>query len=125
MVNEGHRPRGPQIALRLNRAARRALDRLGMVARPGRQPRGRLQRAAGRHGVRDEQRMGGRHPPHHAWSSVQDADRALDGSSWSSVSSPNAGQGDNWLYGVAAVPNRGGFWAVGTDGSNTLTEFHC
>lgn len=48
-----------------------------------------------------------------------------NGTSWTAVASPNAGQGDNWLYGVAAVPNGAGFWAVGTDGGNALTEFHC
>jgi hypothetical protein len=48
-----------------------------------------------------------------------------NGTSWTAVASPSAGPGDNWLYGVAAVPNGGGFWAVGTDGNNTLTEFHC
>jgi hypothetical protein len=31
---------------------------------------------------------------------------------------------DVWLFGVAAVPG-GGYWAVGTAGSKTLTEFHC
>jgi hypothetical protein len=48
-----------------------------------------------------------------------------NGSSWTALASPNAGHGDNWLYGVAALPNGGGFWAVGTDGNNTLTEFRC
>jgi hypothetical protein len=48
-----------------------------------------------------------------------------NGTSWTAVASPSTGPGDNWLYGVAAVPNGGGFWAVGTDGNNTLTEFHC
>jgi hypothetical protein len=28
------------------------------------------------------------------------------------------------LFGAAKVPG-GGFWAVGSAGSNTLTEFHC
>jgi len=48
-----------------------------------------------------------------------------NGTSWTAMASPGVGPGDNWLYGVAAVPNGGGFWAVGTDGNNTLTEFHC
>src|SRR5258707_808966 len=48
-----------------------------------------------------------------------------NGTSWTAMASPSIGPGDNWLYGVAAVPNGGGFWAVGTDGNDTLTEFHC
>jgi len=48
-----------------------------------------------------------------------------NGSSWTAVASPNAGLGDNSLYGVAAVPGGPGFWAVGKAGNNTLTEFHC
>jgi len=48
-----------------------------------------------------------------------------NGTSWTAMASPSVGPGDNWLYGVAAVPTGGGFWAVGTDGNNTLTEFHC
>jgi hypothetical protein len=48
-----------------------------------------------------------------------------DGTRWTAVASPSVGLGDNWLYGVTAVPGGGGFWAVGTDGNNTLTEFHC
>jgi hypothetical protein len=48
-----------------------------------------------------------------------------DGTRWTAVPSPSVGLGDNWLFGVTAVPNGGGFWAVGTDGNNTLTEFHC
>ena len=47
-----------------------------------------------------------------------------NGSSWATVASPSPGSGDDWLFGVTAVPG-GGFWAVGTTGSATLTEFRC
>jgi hypothetical protein len=46
-----------------------------------------------------------------------DAYRSLtmhwDGSSWTRVGSPNAGSGDNILYGVTRVPNSSVSWAVG------------
>ena len=47
-----------------------------------------------------------------------------NGSSWTTAASPSPGRGDDWLFGVTAVPG-GGFWAVGTTGSATLTEFRC
>jgi hypothetical protein len=47
-----------------------------------------------------------------------------NGTAWTTVPSPSPGTGDDWLYGAAAVPG-GGFWAVGTAGGNTLTEFRC
>jgi len=47
-----------------------------------------------------------------------------NGASWTTVASPSPGTGDDWLFGVTAVPG-GGYWAVGTTGSATLTEFHC
>lgn len=48
-----------------------------------------------------------------------------NGSTWTAVSIPSPGQADDWLYSVAAVPGHGGFWAVGSAGRATLTEFHC
>jgi hypothetical protein len=48
-----------------------------------------------------------------------------NGRSWTTVASPSPGTGDDWLFGVGAVPGGRGFWAVGTTGSATLTEFHC
>jgi hypothetical protein len=48
-----------------------------------------------------------------------------NGSTWTVVSIPSPGQADDWLYSVAAVPGHGGFWAVGSAGGATLTEFHC
>ena len=47
-----------------------------------------------------------------------------NGTSWSVASSPSPGNGDDMLFGAAKVPG-GGFWAVGSSGNNTLTEFHC
>jgi len=38
---------------------------------------------------------------------------------------PSPGAGDDWLFGITRVPGGGGFWAVGTAGGRTLTEFHC
>jgi hypothetical protein len=48
-----------------------------------------------------------------------------DGTAWTAVSSPSPGTGDDWLFGLTAVPHGGGFWAVGTAGNATLTEFRC
>jgi hypothetical protein len=47
-----------------------------------------------------------------------------NGSSWNAVSIPSPGAGDGMLTGLTAVPG-GGFWAVGSAGDRTLTEFHC
>ncbi len=47
-----------------------------------------------------------------------------NGKTWTVVTSPSPGSGDDTLFGVAKVPG-GGFWAVGAAGKNTLTEFHC
>jgi hypothetical protein len=47
-----------------------------------------------------------------------------NGTSWTAVSSPSPGNGDDMLFGAARVPG-GGFWAVGLAGARTLTEFHC
>jgi hypothetical protein len=47
-----------------------------------------------------------------------------NGTAWTTVASPSPGTGDDWLYGVAAVPG-GGFWAVGTAGGTALAEFRC
>ena len=48
-----------------------------------------------------------------------------NGSAWSAAPSPSPGQGDDWLMGAAAIPHGAGFWAVGSAGQATLTEFHC
>ena len=48
-----------------------------------------------------------------------------NGTTWQAVSIPSPGHADDWLYSVAAVPGHGGFWAVGSSGTATLTEFHC
>jgi hypothetical protein len=48
-----------------------------------------------------------------------------NGTSWTTVASPSPGSGDDWLFGVTAVPAGGGLWAVGTTGAGTLTEFRC
>jgi len=48
-----------------------------------------------------------------------------NGTSWTTVASPSPGSGDDWLFGVTAVPAGGGWWAVGTTGAGTLTESHC
>lgn len=48
-----------------------------------------------------------------------------NGTSWTAVTSPSPGSGDDGLSGLAAVPRGGGFWAVGTAGTTTLTEHHC
>jgi hypothetical protein len=47
-----------------------------------------------------------------------------NGTSWTVAPTPSRGTADDWLYGAATVPGRG-FWAVGTAGGNTLTEFGC
>jgi len=47
-----------------------------------------------------------------------------NGTAFTVASSPSPGLGDDWLYGVAAVPH-GGLWAVGNAGNATLTEFRC
>jgi hypothetical protein len=38
---------------------------------------------------------------------------------------PSPGSGDDGLSGIAEIPHRGGFWAVGNAGDSTLIEFHC
>lgn len=48
-----------------------------------------------------------------------------DGTSWTTISSPSPGSGDDWLFGIAAVPHGGGLWAAGTAGDATLIERHC
>lgn len=45
-----------------------------------------------------------------------------NGRVWSAVRAPSPGRGDDSLSGVAAVPKKGGFWAVGSAGPNTLVE---
>jgi hypothetical protein len=47
-----------------------------------------------------------------------------DGSTWKLAASPSPGTGDDTLFAVTKVPG-GGFWAVGTAGDKTLTEFRC
>ena len=47
-----------------------------------------------------------------------------NGTAFTLASSPSPGHGDDWLYGVAAVPH-GGWWAVGNAGNATLAEFRC
>lgn len=47
-----------------------------------------------------------------------------NGSAWTTAVSPSPGSGDDSLSGVATVPG-GGFWAVGSAGDATLTEFRC
>jgi hypothetical protein len=47
-----------------------------------------------------------------------------DGTAWTKASIPSPGHGDDWLYGIAAVP-RGGAWAVGGTGNAVLIEHHC
>ena len=48
-----------------------------------------------------------------------------NGTSWTTITSPSPGSGDDWLFGLAAVPHGGGFWAVGQAGPGTLIEHHC
>jgi hypothetical protein len=47
-----------------------------------------------------------------------------NGRSWTVAASPSPGSGDDMLFGIARVPG-GGYWAVGSAGDSTLTEFHC
>ena len=47
-----------------------------------------------------------------------------NGKAWTVTTSPSPGTGDDTLFGVTRVPG-GGFWAVGSAGNKTLTEFHC
>jgi hypothetical protein len=47
-----------------------------------------------------------------------------NGTAWTVAASPSPGQGDDWLFGIAAIPH-GGFWAVGNAGAATLAEHHC
>ena len=48
-----------------------------------------------------------------------------NGKAWTVAASPSPGRGNDTLFGVARVPGRGGYWAVGTAGDKTLTEFRC
>jgi hypothetical protein len=48
-----------------------------------------------------------------------------NGTSWTVAASPSPGRGDDWLFGISAIPNGGGFWAVGRAGPASLTEYHC
>lgn len=53
-----------------------------------------------------------------------------NGTAWSVVSSPNAGSGNNLLYGVTGVPGTGDAWTVGdifypSGVQEGLTEFYC
>ncbi len=47
-----------------------------------------------------------------------------NGTAWTPVASPSPSRGDNWLFGVAAVPG-GGFLAVGNAGPRALIERYC
>jgi hypothetical protein len=47
-----------------------------------------------------------------------------DGRAWTLASAPSPGTGDDWLFGLAAVPGSG-FWAVGNAGPRTLVERFC
>jgi hypothetical protein len=47
-----------------------------------------------------------------------------DGRAWTQASAPSPGTGDDWLFGLAAVP-ASGFWAVGNAGPRTLIERLC
>lgn len=48
-----------------------------------------------------------------------------NGHTWTIAPSPSPGQGDDWLFGATAIPHGAGFWAVGSAGQATLTEFRC
>jgi len=48
-----------------------------------------------------------------------------NGTSWTVAASPSPGQGDDWLFGLSAVPGGTGFWAVGSAGQAALTEYRC
>jgi hypothetical protein len=48
-----------------------------------------------------------------------------NGTRWRVARTPSPGSGDDGLSGIAEIPHRGGFWAVGNAGDSTLIEFHC
>jgi len=48
-----------------------------------------------------------------------------NGIRWRVARTPSPGSGDDGLSGIAEIPHRGGFWAVGNAGNSTLIEFHC
>ena len=48
-----------------------------------------------------------------------------NGARWRAAETPSPGSGTDALAGLAAVPHRGGFWAVGNAARRTLIEFHC
>lgn len=48
-----------------------------------------------------------------------------NGSAFVQAPIPSPGRGDDEMFGLAAVPHGGGFWAVGSAGNSTLTEFRC
>lgn len=48
-----------------------------------------------------------------------------NGTRWLAARTPSPGSGDDGLSGIAEIPHRGGFWAVGTAGDTTLIESHC
>jgi hypothetical protein len=48
-----------------------------------------------------------------------------NGTRWRVAATPSPGTGDDGLSGIAAIPHRGGFWAVGEAAGRTLIEFHC
>jgi hypothetical protein len=47
-----------------------------------------------------------------------------NGTTWTVAASPSPGAGDDWLFGLSAVPGGTGFWAVGSAGQATLIEYH-
>jgi hypothetical protein len=48
-----------------------------------------------------------------------------DGTSWTKFPVPNPARRDNTLSGIATIPGRGGFWAVGRSDNAGLIEFRC
>lgn len=48
-----------------------------------------------------------------------------NGTRWRVARTPSPGSGDDGLSGIAEIPHRGGFWAVGNAGDTTLIESHC
>jgi hypothetical protein len=48
-----------------------------------------------------------------------------NGTRWRVARTPSPGTGDDALSGIAEIPHRGGFWAVGNAGDSTLIETHC
>lgn len=48
-----------------------------------------------------------------------------NGRAWTRAQAPSPGHGDVMLAGVTAVPNNGGFLAVGSAGQGTLVERYC